>query len=520
MFKALFISGLYVSSGVILGRIAGFVREIILAGTIGISAQADMAVLILTVPDLFSGILIGGAMSAAFVPFFRNQAGPHGFKLWMQASIWIGLVFAAITALLSLGVSWVIKLFAPGMAVDFTSFLAGLLQISLWSIPLTGLSGLCGAYLQAKNRFFLTASGTLIINLVLITSLLIYTKSQNLLWVLSIAILLGALLRWLAQSIQITSLPLVASDPMVMRSTLDRRIIMRYCQAMAGGSMLILLPFIARSFASFQGSGAIASFNYAIKLMDLPYAIGLASFGVVLLPKLSDLFKHTHTRSQAIKIAQEGLLMMWMLSLSFTIVSFWFAEALIKIVYGWGRLTPKNLLDIVLLFKWGMLGLPALGFNTLLTAVFNAQEDTRTPFLIYLFSFLLFLPAAYLLQKYFGLLGIMFALAGINWLIVLLQFYFLDNYYKLALWRMIISFNFIKIILIQLLIFAPIAYLAGMLQGSMWIMLILAVVSGILLLLGSVLVIEKYRIFLSSRTRKIETKNGDVRAGSGRDILG
>jgi len=494
MFRALFISGLYVSGGVILGRIAGFVREIILASTFGISAQADMAVLVLTVPDLFSGILIGGAMSAAFVPFFRQQTGRHGFKLWMQASSWIGLVFVAMTAVLSLGVSGVIQLFAPGIAADFTSSLAGLLQISLWSIPLTALSGLCGAYLQAKNRFFLTASGTLIINLVLITSLLSYTKSPHLLWVLSLAILLGALLRWLAQSLQIICLPLAASDnSMVIRSALDRRIIMRYCQAMAGGSMLILLPFIARSLASFQGDGAIASFNYAIKLMDLPYAIGLASFGVVLLPKLSDLFKHTHTKSQAIKIAQQGLSMMWILSLSFTIVSFWFAEPLVKIVYGWGRLTSKNLLDIALLFKWGMLGLPALGLNTLLTAVFNAQEDTRTPFLIYLFSFLLFLPTAYLLRQSLGLLGIMFALAGINSLIVLLQFYFLDYYYKLALWRVMISFNFIKIVLMQLLIFTPMAYLSIILGSSIWAMLVLAIISGILLLLSGTLAVSQYR---------------------------
>ena len=94
MFKALFISGLCVSGGVILGRIAGFVREILLASIFGVSPQADMAVLILTVPDLFSGILIGGAMSAAFVPFFRSQDSlPARFNIWIRASLYIGLFF-------------------------------------------------------------------------------------------------------------------------------------------------------------------------------------------------------------------------------------------------------------------------------------------------------------------------------------------------------------------------------------------------------------------------------------------
>ena len=393
------------------------------------------------------------------------------------------------------------------MASNFIGPLTSLLQISLWTIPLAGLSGLCGAYLQAKDRFFLTAAGTLIINIILIISLLYYQKNPNILYILSIAVLIGALMRYLAQGVYILKLDFLAqpsnfTPPPALRATSPRKggrdLGIRYFESMASGSILILLPFIARSFASFHGHGAIASFNYAIKLIDLPYAIGLASFAVVLLPKLSDLFKQTHAEVQAIKIAQEGLLIMWILSLSFTIVLFWFAQPLVQIVYGWGRITSENLFIIAGLFKWGILGLPAMGFNTLLTAIFNAKQNTRTPFLIYLFCFLIFLILNFLLIKFISLLGIISILVLINWLIVFLQFYFLKFYYSIDLYKKIFSLDFIKVIFIHTLIFIPVVYLSFILNkpSSAWTMLALAMGSGVFLLLGGILIIDKYRVIL------------------------
>ena len=186
------------------------------------------------------------------------------------------------------------------------------------------------------------------------------------------------------------------------------------------------------------------------------------------------------------------------LSLSCTIVLFWFAQPLVQIVYGWGRITSENLFIIAGLFKWGILGLPAMGFNTLLTAIFNAKQNTRTPFLIYLFCFLIFLILNFLLIKFISLLGIISILVLINWLIVFLQFYFLKFYYSIDLYKKIFSLDFIKVIFIHTLIFIPVVYLSFILNkpSSAWTMLALAMGSGVFLLLGGILIIDKYRVIL------------------------
>ena len=95
-----------------------------------------------------------------------------------------------------------------------------------------------------------------------------------------------------------------------------------------------------------------------------------------------------------------------------------------------------------------------------------------------------------------GLLGIIFALVGIHCLIVLLQFYFLERRYQLALWKPEVTLNFIKIIAVHLCVFMPMAWLSINLQGSVWMMLVLAFCSGFLLLLTGVLAIPSYRELL------------------------
>ena len=53
-------SGLILAVGVLLGRLLGFFRETLIASQFGVSGLADVAILTLTLPDLFMNVLLGG----------------------------------------------------------------------------------------------------------------------------------------------------------------------------------------------------------------------------------------------------------------------------------------------------------------------------------------------------------------------------------------------------------------------------------------------------------------------------
>ena len=200
MLKKILISGLSVSVCIFLGRIVGFVRELCLASTFGTSSSADVAVLILTVPDLLVSLLIGGALANVLIPVLKRMSDLEAKQLFVQALLVIALTFSVLALFLTTYSELVVKLFAPGLdQAALTLAYSGVLQLSLWVLPLTALAGVTTAYLQANDRFVLPALGTFFYNSVLILFLLAASKAHDSIFVLSVAIVLAGTVRLLSQ---------------------------------------------------------------------------------------------------------------------------------------------------------------------------------------------------------------------------------------------------------------------------------------------------------------------------------
>jgi putative peptidoglycan lipid II flippase len=87
-------SGALLGATLLAGRLSGLLREIELAAAFGVSAEADAAVLLLTLPDLLVNLLLSGGLSAALVP--RLQALPlHSAQVLLrQTLLFVFLLFS------------------------------------------------------------------------------------------------------------------------------------------------------------------------------------------------------------------------------------------------------------------------------------------------------------------------------------------------------------------------------------------------------------------------------------------
>ena len=170
------------------GRASGLAREVLLAATFGVSLQADVAVLLLTVPDLLVNILLAGGLSAALVPRLRGKSDQAAGQLFRRTGGWVVAAFSLIGVIVVAAPEALFAILAPGLPGP-TRIVAGtaILMVAL-SIPLTALSGVSTAYLNAKDKFFVAGTGTLIFNLVVISSLLFLPAVNGLLG-LAVAIL-------------------------------------------------------------------------------------------------------------------------------------------------------------------------------------------------------------------------------------------------------------------------------------------------------------------------------------------
>lgn len=190
-------AGIWVFVLVSLGRLVGFLREISISGQFGVSVHADIAVLLLSIPDIIINILIGGAMAAATIPEFKSVSPRLAFTLFVQISFVTTCVFAALAAILCAFSPYAIKLFAPGLDPAAATYTAELFRWMAWILPLSALAGVSAAFLQSHNKFVAPALGTVIFNSILVIALLGFIHTPDDLILLPFAALAGATLRWI-----------------------------------------------------------------------------------------------------------------------------------------------------------------------------------------------------------------------------------------------------------------------------------------------------------------------------------
>jgi len=110
-------AGALLSAALLAGRLAGFGRELLLANGLGLSAQADMAVILLTVPDLLVNLLLSGGIGVALVPLLRSQSDAQAALLLRQAGLLVGGLFAVLGLAFALWPDLWLGLLAPGMDI-------------------------------------------------------------------------------------------------------------------------------------------------------------------------------------------------------------------------------------------------------------------------------------------------------------------------------------------------------------------------------------------------------------------
>src|SRR5579864_4347175 len=111
-------------------RVLGMVREIVYASFMGTTWVASAFIMAFQVPNLFRRLLGEGALTAAFIPIFKQKEVSDGEKeMWRSANAVIsGLVTsaAAVTVLAVAGISIVL---AIGVANHETRLMLQLLRL-------------------------------------------------------------------------------------------------------------------------------------------------------------------------------------------------------------------------------------------------------------------------------------------------------------------------------------------------------------------------------------------------------
>ena len=431
--------------GTILSRITGFFRAILAVAVLGTALLADSYNVANTMPNILYNLLVGGALTAIFVPqlvrSFSDEDGGHGF-----ASRLVTTISGILLLLVLVGVIFapaLVKLYAPEFSTDGFerefSIAVAFTRYCLPQIFFLGLFTMLGQVANARGSFAPLMWAPIANNLVVIVIFGGVLFLQESISIENITAGQMQLLGWgTTLGIVVQALILI---PVVKKSGIRLRPIFGVAGlgksfSLAGWTLVYVLISqigylitvnVATSAAVRSAQAGITAgvgftpFTSAYYIMLLPYSIVTISIVTALLPHLSKLAIEKNV-DEVKKQLIRAIRMCGVVTVPSSVALLLFGSLMTEVLYFGISLEDSRYIGYVLSAL--SLGLVAFSINLILIRGFNAFEDTKTQVLSILIinivsSALSYLFLATLKSEYVTIgLGVAFAVSYIIGLFV------------------------------------------------------------------------------------------------------
>ena len=271
-----------------LSRVLGLVRQMVIGALFGTSGDLDAYLAAARISEMVFLVVAGGALGSAFIPTFADHlARDDHAGAWRMASAVANLVLIVLTVIAGLlalfAPALVRTIIAPGFEPARQALTATLLQLTLISTVIFGVSGIVMGALNAYQHFLLPALAPSVYNLSIIGGALLLGPRLGVRG-MAIGVVVGAALHLLVQVPGLIRYGARYTPTL----ELDNPSVHEVGRLMAPrilGTAIIQLNFVVNnSLASKLGEGAVSAINFAWLLMTLPQGIFAQAVGTVAFP--------------------------------------------------------------------------------------------------------------------------------------------------------------------------------------------------------------------------------------------
>jgi putative peptidoglycan lipid II flippase len=385
--------------GTIISRITGFIRTLLVVAVLGTTLLADTYNVANTMPNILYNLLVGGALTAIFIPqlvrSFGDADGGDGF-----ASRLVTTISGILLLLVGVGVIFapaLVRIYAPDfstpgfelereIAIAFTRY-------CLPQIFFLGLFTMLGQVANSRGSFAPLMWAPIANNLVVIAVFAGILLFQHTITIDSITASQVQLLGWgTTLGVVIQALILI---PVVKRSGISLRPALGVkglgkSFGLAGWTLIYVLisqlgylvtvnvatsAAVRSAQAGIETGVGFTPYTSAYYIMLLPYSIVTISIVTALLPHLSKLAiakDVEEVRKQLIR----AIRMVGTITVPSAVALLLFGPLITEVLYIGITLEDSRYIGFVLSAL--SLGLVAFSINLILIRGFNAFEDTRT----------------------------------------------------------------------------------------------------------------------------------------------
>lgn len=388
----LFRSGIVVAFFTLISRIFGLVREQFVASLFGSTPMGDSINVAFKFPNLFRRIFAEGALSNVFIPIYNEKmliSKRAAGKFSGEVFTLLLFTLVIIIVLMQIFMPHLMLFIAPGFyskkeKFELTVFLC---RVTIPYLIFVSLTALLGGILNSVKRFAAFAFSPVILSVCVIICTLMLDNYIESTISISLSLIIAGILQVSFMFVCVKradlSFPIMfkPNDPDV------KKLLVNMGPATISSGVQQLNLFISQSIASFI-EGAISILSYADRIYQFPLSIIGTSFSTILLPELSKIYK-SKDMVAATKVQNNAIRMGVLLSLPATFGIIILSHPIINVIYERGVFTAQDTINTAEAISAFALGLPAFILAKILTPIFYANGDTKTPLKITLFSIII-----------------------------------------------------------------------------------------------------------------------------------
>jgi putative peptidoglycan lipid II flippase len=375
-----------VSSGILLTRLIGFVRQWIFAGIFGLSPIAAAWGAAFRIPNMLQTLFGEGVLSASFIPVYaklvaRDDEEEAGRVAGAVAAI-LALVTAVIVLFGVLAAPFVTDVIVGGFRGETRELTIRLVRILFPGAGLLVLSAWCLGILNSHGKFFLSYTAPVLWNLAMIGTLVAFRRveQEHLIVMLAWGSVAGCALQFLIQ------LPVVLGLARRIRVRLEthdpqvREVVRNFVPVFISRGVVQISAYVDVFLASYLPEVAVAGLTNAQTLYTLPVSLFGMAVSAAELPAMSSALGDAHQVASYL----QGRLNGGLRQIAFFVVPSAMAFAALggviaAVLFQHGAFHANDSTYVWTIIAGSSVGLLASTLGRLYSSTYYALRDTRTP---------------------------------------------------------------------------------------------------------------------------------------------
>ena len=374
--------GISASAAVLISRVFGLLRDMLLARVIGGGAIMSAWVLAFKIPNTFRRFFGEGAASQALIPMLGHIIEKEGIHKARKDFGTILGTLGTVLAILSILVGVCGIVISPYFYAERITVALALLPILMPYTFFICLTGVCAGILNLFGRFFLPALSSVILNLAIIITLLIFWgySPDVLINRVSWAVLFSGVIQLAAMILLLKKVNMLPKSyfPKFRNNYAVKEFVTLAIPGFVGAAALQINTLVDSFIAIYIGNYAAPALYYSERLIYLPIGIFAVSLGNAALVTMS---KHASEKKydELQQALRYSLKQIFFISIPIAMFLLVFRYPIISLIYGGDKFGEKALFETAWAMLFYAMGIPAFAALKIILSGFYSQKDMKTP---------------------------------------------------------------------------------------------------------------------------------------------